>query len=287
MTPVLTYGPNRDSLTSLRKRSEAGGPDHAIRRAFWDRSDRKTGRLDAQIIDVAGSCTSPVVVRYDHCVDLEYHARCRKCPGCLRARQYLWKLRGEAEFLASPQTIFFTGTFRDQYHDIEPVRDEVTRFLKRARKRAVKNDHNFRYLMVPERHKSGAWHYHGLFHVDYFFDAQWIEDAWTAGWNWAKWADINGADYVTKYVAKDLVEDQNEAVPRIRASRNPTYGGWVMCRDEEKVKELLAERGEECLIETWRKNLQQYVKEEQIRRLKARDPKTQLLRRIEEVTASK
>lgn len=259
-----------------------GPADTAIRRAFWNRQERKVGRLDAQIIDVAGSCTSPVIVRYDHCVDLEYHARCRRCPGCLRARQYLWKLRGEAEFLQAPATVFFTGTFAAQHHDIEPVRREVTLFLKRARKRCNKHGHTFRYLLVPERHKSGAWHYHGLFHVDYGFDLDWIEDAWTAGYSWPKWADIKGADYVTKYVAKDLIEDQNEEVPRIRASRNPTYGGWVMCRDEEEVKKLLEERGEECLIETWTKNLKQYVKEEEYRRIRERRPVNKLAKMLAE-----
>lgn len=260
------------------------GKDVALRRAFWDRQERKVGREAVQIVDVAGNCTSPVIVRYDGHVDREYHARCRRCPGCLRARQWLWKLRAEAEFLVAPQTVFFTGTFRDQHHELEPVREETTRFLYRLRSYSRERGHNFRYLLVPEKHKSGAWHYHGLFHVEHDFDPEWVRYAWQAGWSWPKPANIGSADYVTKYVAKDLIEDQGERVPRIRASRNPTYGGWVVNRSEEEVKKLLEERGEEWVVETWTKNLKHWIREEERNQMNQRNSRKRLIAMVAEKT---
>jgi hypothetical protein len=190
---------------------------------------------------------------------LEWHVRCRRCPGCLRARQYLWQLRAEAEMMLAPQTVMFTGTFRHQTWDIDVCKDAVTRWLKRVR--YFLDGEDLRYLVVPERHKSGAWHVHSLMHTDRGVAPSLYRKAWSDGFTYAKVADVTAASYVTKYVSKDLLDDAEGVVPRIRASRSPTYGAWVMERDEEKVKELLASRGDEERFEIWTKNLKHFLRD--------------------------
>ena len=194
--------------------------------------------------------------------DLDYGwlVRCRNCPGCLRARRFQWSLRAEWEIVTSTRTWFFTGTFANQYHDREIVGEAMTRFLKRLRKRAVKNGGNFRYLVCPERHKSGAWHYHGLFHDDYqVLSYRDIKRSWTDGFSYPKLVDTTparAAQYVTKYATKDLLEEDGGGKRvRIRASRDPKYGAPVIIEDLELVQEIMNARGDERLDEVWIKNL--------------------------------
>jgi site-specific recombinase len=251
--------------------------DAAVRRAFRDPSkDWAKGRAIAE--KVYGSCTRAVILRYsprmvidaeaeffvrgtDWMVDQELHVRCRRCPSCLRARQYLWALRAEAEVLLHRKTLFFTGTFAQQTKDLEVINDECTKWLKRVRRRCDRRGTKLRYLLVPERHKSGNWHVHALLHSNEALTTRMAKEGWNAGFTVCKVADRGSARYVTKYVAKDLLEDQNRKVPRIRASRAPTYGGWVMVRDKELVEEMLRKRGDEGIQETWTKNLKMLIQE--------------------------
>jgi len=226
-----------------------------------------------------GSCTTPIMMRMNETdVDHERGVRCRHCPGCLRAKRHLWRLRAEAETLKAPKTWFFTGTFRDQTADIEVVKGECTRFLKRLRKRCGRG---LRYLLVYESHKSGNLHVHALLHdyTDSGISYRDIKRSWTAGFIDAKLCDWKSAGYVTKYATKGVGEGQTER-PRIRASRKvylgaklqdgfegpelvlqDSYGGWVMERDQEVVKELLKARPDENLADLWEKNLRQLMKE--------------------------
>jgi len=213
--------------------------------------------------EVFGSCTSPVIVRYDAFVDREYHVRCRRCPGCLRARQYLWQLRAEAEWLIAPRTVLFTGTFRNQTWDIEVCKDATTKWLKRCRHHLKKRDHSVRYLVIPERHKSGAWHIHSLLHSEEDVPMTLYRECWNEGFTTASVGDIRSAGYVTKYVSKDLTDGNEHIVPRIRASRNPTYGAWVMERDADKVKEMMQDKPKKQQEEIWLSNLKQMIREQE------------------------
>lgn len=223
--------------------------DSPAQRAFLKPSD---GELSNRTVRrYHGSCTMPVRLRHEDHVDHELSVRCRSCPGCLRARQHLWRLRAEVETLLAPKTWMFTGTFASQTHDRQEVADEVTRYLKRLRRRLPPG--SVRYLFCFERHKSGAWHTHALLHTR----ATWAEvsEPWTAGFSVARLIrGPQGANYVTKYVAKDICSDEEGGTrPRIRASRNPRYGDLVMCH-EEAVVQMLAARPDN-LQTTWRKNL--------------------------------
>jgi hypothetical protein len=121
-------------------------------------------------------------------------------------------------------------------------------------------DYDLRYIVVPERHKSGAWHCHALLHTD-LLDKDVFEHAWTDGFTKADYADSDAPGYVTKYVAKNLLDDANARVPRVRCSRSPAYGGWVMQQDKEKVRELLAKNPRESIRTTWKKNLDHLLRD--------------------------
>lgn len=263
--------------TPLRRSFSEVGVARAVDHGFVDAEVAwAKGRAIAE--EVYGSCTNPVILRYsprmaidreadffvrgvDFMVDQELHVRCRRCPSCLRARQYLWRLRAEAEVLLHRKTLFFTGTFKAQTDNLKIVNDECTRFLKRLRRRCDRRDSKVRYLLVPERHKSGNWHIHALLHSNDAITTRMANDSWGAGFTVCKVADRATAGYVTKYVAKDLLEDANGKLPRIRASRSPTYGGWVMERDKELVQEMLRERPKEGMQEVWTKNLKMLIAE--------------------------
>lgn len=222
--------------------------DNAFRRA--SDGDAKEIR---QTINYYGNCTRPARLPSPLGREMELAVRCRNCPSCLRSRQHLWRLRAELEVLHAPRTWMFTGTFSEQFHDLEPVGKEVTRYLKRLR-----HSGRVRYLVCPERHKSGAWHCHMLIHCDRNLSWRAVTDPWKAGFFKANIASVEAAGYVTKYVTKDMGERSSGRRPRIRASRNPRYGDGVM-QHEEEIVQLLKER-EVVNHETWTTNLKQMLK---------------------------
>ncbi len=178
--------------------------------------------------------------------------RCRRCPGCLRSRRYLWALRAQLETFEAQRTLLFTGTFRAQPHEREVASEEVTRYLKRLRKA---HGASLRYLVCFERHKSGAWHVHMLLHTrDSVLTTRAARAPWSAGFSDAKVANVQAAGYVTKYVTKDLEDESIDRMPRIRASRDPRYGDAVMCHEEGLI-DLLQKRPEIQTTDLWAANL--------------------------------
>jgi len=197
------------------------------------------------VVPYFGNCTSPVRMASVLGRDVELGVRCRRCPGCLRARSFLWRLRAEAEVFGASQSFLFTGTYRAQYLDLEPVSESVTKWLKRLRY-YVDSKSALRYLVAFERHKSGAWHMHALLHDVNGQAGDLLHRsslAWRDGFSNCKPVDLRGAGYVTKYVSKDLDQAGESARrPRIRASRSPTYGAVVLERSEDIVRALQERR---------------------------------------------
>jgi hypothetical protein len=107
-----------------------------------------------------------------------------------------------------------------------------------------------------ERHKSGAWHVHIVFHRVTFTPLSVFREPWTAGFNHARVCDIRGPAYAVKYSTKQLLDNSNGKRPRIRASRG--YGRQVMLQDKEVVQKLVEERNEN-VQDTWTYNLKQII----------------------------
>jgi len=271
--------------------------DSPLHRSFQDPSQNRVRRRTARMI--AGNCTTPVFLPHSTTVDdmsnFEQHrdheigVRCRNCPSCLRARRFQWAMRAHWEILHAPKTWFFTGTHRDQGHDYNPAKEEVQRFVKRLRERekAYTGRRSLRYLMLPELHKSGAIHWHGLLHHDGGITYRMVRSAWSAGYSFPSTVKkAQGcANYVTKYATKDMLgasmgDDGRNRRPRILASRSPTYGDPVIIRDPELIQEL-ARANQEELHETWRKNLLQAI-----RNLEASKTEPGVHRRLQEQLAA-
>ncbi len=125
---------------------------------------------------------------------------------------------------------FFTFTFDkekiDRY-DYDVVSEALQNWLSNIRRIAP----NIRYLIVPEQHKDGAWHFHGL-----FADCQGLTfrfgkfkrgeriynvESYHLGWTTAtKVKDSKRVQfYITKYITKDVVS-VTKGKHRYWASRN-------------------------------------------------------------------
>jgi hypothetical protein len=238
----MTGGLSVEPGSSRRPGLAGHHADSAIGGAFLDpEADRSALRVR---VPYFGNCLRPVPLAHPLGRDVEYAVRCRSCPGCLRARTFLWRLRTEAEALSAHHNVLFTGTFREQYLDRRPCSEEVTKFLKRLRERGPYGA--LRYLVCFERHRSGAWHVHACLHsVGEGFPHLGLHasSAWQAGFSNAKAVNLAGVGYVSKYVAKDLADHgESSRRPRIRASRAPSYGWQVLDRSEDVLEALRARR---------------------------------------------
>lgn len=183
---------------------------------------------------------------------LSMKVRCRKCEGCRKERRMMWTARAAREWRQSTRTWFVTLTLRPEEHyklqtrvrldvraeggdlDTMQPRDRLERLLKayrhemdlylmRLRKGLAERGWDtirFRYLWVPEPHKSGAIHFHMLLHEvseDMAIPKTRIEEAWGRGFTKVKLVKSEeAARYVTKYLGKHHFEG------RIRASQK--YG---------------------------------------------------------------
>lgn len=156
------------------------------------RSEGRLLSLASAEWSVAGDCERPVYVEVagrrtvssalgkaspTNFTDL--YVRCRKCPACLRARAAHWRMRIRFEVMASLSTWFVTYTVKPDWHvrwtyEVEQkysgdavfaalCRREY-RELTLAHKRLRRAGHNFRFVAVTERHKSGWPHFHVLYH---------------------------------------------------------------------------------------------------------------------------
>lgn len=174
-------------------------------------------------------CSSPFRVKWA-VVEEFISVRCRRCEGCMRVRQYSWMARAAHEQAFAKNTWFITWTYRPsvrksvQQRASELGKDcshTVTQRLVAAAgeyvsdtvKRLRKGGFAFRYLCVPELHRDGFPHWHGLIHdLDGDLNHEVLTAAWREGWSVVKLVrDANALRYVTKYLSK-------ERLGRVRAS---------------------------------------------------------------------
>lgn len=111
---------------------------------------------------------------------------------------------------------FCTLTFKEQSHDREKVMKQINDFCNYLRRRTYKNK-GFKYIIIMEQHKSGAWHAHALFNdvvSEHMIFAK--KRKQYDSYNWEKWnfgfstcekiEDKNRvSSYILKYITKDMV----------------------------------------------------------------------------------
>lgn len=127
---------------------------------------------------------------------------------------------------------FFTLTFNPEKIDsfnYEAVTDKLSDWLANMRRKCPK----MKYVVVPEQHESGRWHFHGLFEnvEDMVFVDSGKRDKkgrvvynvgkYRLGWSTAtKITDVNKAsNYLTKYITKEMC-DLTKGKKRYWNSRN-------------------------------------------------------------------
>jgi len=103
------------------------------------------------------------------------------------------------------KAVFFTLTSRDQEKELKTANKNIKQLMKRLKKRL-----GFAplYIIVPEFHKSGAIHYHGVFfNVPYINVIDFKENLWKKGY-----VDLrlpkkikSVARYLCKYLTKDTI----------------------------------------------------------------------------------
>lgn len=125
--------------------------------------------------------------------------------------------------LCNPWELFFTGTLDKRKYDrfdLDTFMGDLSQWIRDMRKKyGVK----FQMLLVPERHKDGAWHVHGLVHdllvsATCLFEPPAPQKLIDGGFlNWPDYQvkfgfcslalirdPIATAYYITKYISKDL-----------------------------------------------------------------------------------
>lgn len=181
----------------------------------------------------------------------------------MKMRQWSWTARAAHEQAFARATWFTTFTFKPATRHaifqaasaldssvgtstqrlIRASGSYITEYLKRLRKA----DFALRYIQVPELHRDGFPHWHGLIHVPEG-GANWadLHGAWSgtvddpAGYGHAVVKlvrDANALRYVTKYLSK-------ERLGRVRSSLN--YGEPTLARplrEAERGKESLERKG--------------------------------------------
>lgn len=97
--------------------------------------------------------------------------------------------------------------------------DECQQLLRRKLKTLKQYNKNFSYLFITEKHKDGAFHFHGLikgidnfYENDYGFLSHKLFD--TMGFNsFSKIRDYDKCcNYITKYITKDCVKNESGTV---------------------------------------------------------------------------
>lgn len=132
--------------------------------------------------------------------------------------------------MCNPWDYFFTGTLSpDKYnrYDLDKFHKDLTQFFRDQNK---KYNCKIRFLLIPEKHKDGAWHMHGLIgglsdaalHKFQIGDKMSSEIAYLINkgdiiYNWSDYSNKFGFTtlgkvknrqavnkYITKYITKDL-----------------------------------------------------------------------------------
>jgi len=123
-----------------------------------------------------------------------------------RARNKIFRIV-EANINPKIKPIFFTLTSEDQITDLKLSNQKIKAFIRRLKQHSGENP---KYIVVPERHKSGAVHYHGvLFNIKYVDVRYFRFNIWKYGY-----VDLqiprkirSVSAYLSKYLTKETLEN--------------------------------------------------------------------------------
>lgn len=108
---------------------------------------------------------------------------------------------------------FATFTIAENRYDYDSCKERLRQFLKDFKKRKTQME----YLVVPEQHKDGAWHFHALLKGELadFLSETWHKDRYElVGYKLGKNEVEKVRDtcrvssYITKYITKELGQTQ-------------------------------------------------------------------------------
>lgn len=112
-------------------------------------------------------------------------------------------------------TFTFDGSKIDRY-SYDECSAFLSGWLQRIRCKHLEFDFDLKYMVVPEQHKDGAWHFHGIFanvsaDIMDLYKAPWHDDyrvrAYKKGFSTAEPVkdQLAVSNYISKYITKDLV----------------------------------------------------------------------------------
>lgn len=115
---------------------------------------------------------------------------------------------------ANDWSYFATFTFADNRYNYEVCKNRLTKFLRNFKSRTCSD---FEYLIVPERHKDGAIHFHGLLQgeiSDYLSKKTHEKDKYIFKKYHYGLSEVEVikdryrvSNYITKYITKDLLSE--------------------------------------------------------------------------------
>lgn len=169
-----------------------------------------------------------------------------------RSSQFVYQLcKANAGAWKGGKTIFFTLTDKEQIHDIKKSNEKIKKCIRRLNRYT---QYPVKYIIVPEKHKSGAIHYHGI-----FFNLPKIRvtlfryEIWGQGY-----VDLqmpkkikNVSAYLTKYLVKTFSQPYEKGTKRYFTSRGlirpmttyhqtePDYSTYQVEDIEKKSKKVI------------------------------------------------
>lgn len=127
-----------------------------------------------------------------------------------RAKDRVFKLiESNVYRFGNYKPIFFTLTTEDQLSEYKQSNRKVKAFVRRLN---LHTKIKLKYIIVPEKHKSGAIHYHGVFFNFPFVDIKYMH-SYLWGYGSVDLQIARGVNSVSAYCAKYITEDFNVNTP--------------------------------------------------------------------------
>lgn len=233
---VYDLGEHREGLLSNRPRIVGCGWDErkqAPKREKQEQQERQQAPLESGLREElrAASEEKP---------DWEQVVRreANRLRGQHRARTQIRRL-----LLRYHLTTMWTLTFGENVQDLGVALQELGKFIRRVKYRVPA----WQYIVVPERQKRGAWHFHIATNITWGHGE--LSKLWMAGFCWVKWAKNGGrrgmVAYMSKYLGKTL-ETSGEGNHRYYRSHNmelPYHEEMVSPGQPEALQEALERDG--------------------------------------------